>query len=119
MAIDLPDQLKQERDEIFVTLLLPEDTNLPTVEGQWERDGDNIIASYTRYQLSRAVWAAITIRMGQLEERLKEGEHLIAEAQGSGEQQRAEELGEHYRALMLEMARLHDWSASLFGARNE
>jgi hypothetical protein len=119
MPIDLPDQLKdtEQADTIYVTLRLPEDPDLPTVDGQWQRQDGHIIAQYTRSQLAEAVWAGLALKIKRVEGRLEEGERLIREAQASGNQQRAEELAAHYRALLAQMARLCESSASLSEAR--
>jgi hypothetical protein len=112
MSIELPDQLKEDGKQIYVTLLLPEDSPMPTIDGQWKRREDgNIEASYTRYQLRQAVWAGLVIKIGQVEDRLERGEQMIREAQEAGERERAEELGRHYAALLEEIARLLDAEA--------
>jgi len=118
--VELPDQLSDDGDEIYVTLLVPEDSLLPTIRGQWQRlDDGRIEAQYTRPQLIDAVQAGLAIRLGQLQERLDHGEQLIAAAQASGDQPQAEQLAEHYAGLLQQIARLLDAQAICRASLNQ
>ena len=111
--IQLPDQLKQSRqDPIYVTLVLPQDTRMPTIDGQWQRLEDGRIeAEYTREQLSWAVQAGLAIKIGEVEKRLAAGEAMIAQAQAQGDAAQIERLERHYVSLIEAITALLDAGA--------
>lgn len=112
MSIELPDQLRENGEQIYITLLLPEDSPMPTIDGQWQRREDGgVEASYTRYQLFESVRAGLAIKIGKAKDRLEQGEQMIREAQEDDDQQRAKELAQHYAALLEEIAHLLDTRA--------
>ena len=109
--VELPDQLKQQDGEVYVTLLIPQESTLPVanVDEQWETLADGMVrASYTRAQVREAVWAGLAIKIGQVEERLNQGERLIAEAQQHGDHAETERLEQHWLALLGQITSLLD-----------
>jgi len=99
--IGLPDQLQHGGEEIYVILMIPPESTLPAVDEQWEKHEDGMVeASYTRAQLREAVWAGLAIKIGQVEERLNQGERLIAEARKRGDDAEAGRLEQHWLALL-------------------
>ena len=104
--IELPDQLGGAN---YVTLRIPRDSQLPTIDGQWRRMEDGTIeASYTRHQLIEAVRAGIEIKLGQAMVRLERGEQMITEAQQAGNDEEAQRLAMHYASVLGEVAHLYD-----------
>jgi len=107
--IMLPDQLQHGDEVIYITLMIPPESTLPAVDEQWEKHEDGMVkASYTRAQLREAVWAGLAIKVGQVEDRLDQGETLIAQARQRGDDAEAERLEQHWLALLGQIASLLD-----------
>ena len=104
--VTLPDQL-QNAARRYVTLVIPPDSPLPAIDGQWcQRDDDVIEAWYTRQQLREAVCNGLAIKIGQITDRLDHGEILIAEAKQRGDVAEAERLERYWVSLLEQITRL-------------
>ncbi len=86
-----------------ITLSLPGDTSMaaPGDPDRWERRDGRIVASYTREELTLAVWLALDQKREWLEDRLTRGMAVLQAATGQGEDE-AERLLAHWDALTVE-----------------
>ena len=80
-----------------ITLSLPADTPTPVPVGRWERQGDRIVATYTRQELALAVVLALQHVRHDLEARLERGLDLLSAA--TGDDVEAHRLLAHWDAL--------------------
>ena len=103
----LPHQLER------ITLLIPPDSALPIVVGQSERVQGGIEAWYTREQLHDAVWTALAIEIGNLEQRLERGSALIAQARQSEDAARLTRMERHWIVLLERYTALLDALAEI------
>ena len=108
--LSLPQQLKEEQR--YVTLALPGESSMPTVEDQWIRGDDGVITAwYTRPQLCEAVLAGLAIEIGKMQARLERGEQLIVEAGQRGDESEVVKLEQYWIAMLERITHLLDAQA--------
>jgi hypothetical protein len=104
---DVPSALPPAKDtaEETITLSLPADTLLGVPAGRWERQGDRVVATYTREELRLAVGLALEGKRVALEVRVARGLEMLRAATGCADAE-AERLLAHWDTLNAEYDRV-------------